>query len=107
MAKFTSTLLPQSNDPQEIQKAILDLLDKINQMTGSDLVGVVFQYAASEAPEGYLLCDGASYKQAEYPALFEVIGVNFGSADGAHFNVPDQGTFTSAPETGMNYIIKA
>ena len=32
MPKFPSTLLPQSNDPKEIQKAALDLLDKINQV---------------------------------------------------------------------------
>jgi hypothetical protein len=31
MAKFDSTILPQTNDPKEIQKLALDLLDKINQ----------------------------------------------------------------------------
>jgi len=33
---FDSTLLPQTNDPQEIQKAVLDLLDKVNQVQSSN-----------------------------------------------------------------------
>ena len=32
---FPSTLLPQTNDPQEIQKAVLDLLAKINTIGGT------------------------------------------------------------------------
>jgi hypothetical protein len=32
---FPSTILPQTNDPQEIQKAVLDLLDKINKIGGT------------------------------------------------------------------------
>ena len=45
-------------------------------------------YGAAAAPTGWLLCDGTSYLQATYPALFAVIGTTFGSADGTHFNVP-------------------
>jgi hypothetical protein len=33
MSNFPSTLLAQTNDPKEIQKADLDLLDKINQIS--------------------------------------------------------------------------
>ena len=32
---YSSALLPQTNDPQEIQKSILDLLQKINQMSST------------------------------------------------------------------------
>jgi hypothetical protein len=32
---FTSTSLPETNDPIEIRKAVLDLLDKINQVAAS------------------------------------------------------------------------
>lgn len=35
MAKFDSTSLPQTNDPKEIQKMGLDLLDKINKTNDS------------------------------------------------------------------------
>ena len=39
MPKFPSTILAQTNDPKEIQKADLDLLDKINQL--SQIVAVL------------------------------------------------------------------
>ena len=56
----------------------------VNNPTGS-----IQAYAGATAPAGYLLCDGASYLQASYAALFAIIGTTFGSADGSHFNVPD------------------
>lgn len=51
--------------------------------------GIIRAYAGASAPGGYLLCDGASYLRADYPALFAIIGTAFGAADGTHFNVPD------------------
>lgn len=36
-----------------------------------------------------LPCNGASLDRTTYPELFAAIGVNWGSADSAHFNVPD------------------
>ena len=92
MAKFPSTLLPQSNEPQEIQKAILDLLDKINQVSTASVAvppGVIHEYAGATAPAGYLLCDGASHRRVDYPALFAAIGTTWGTADSASFNVPN------------------
>lgn len=92
MAKYPSTLLPQSNEPQEIQKAILDLLEKINQVSTAAAAtppGSIQMYGASTAPEGFLLCDGTSYRRVDYPALFAAIGSTFGAADAASFNVPD------------------
>lgn len=55
------------------------------------LIGSIFPYAGSILPlnKGWFLCDGASYLRSEYPDLFAVIGNNFGTADGTHFNVPD------------------
>jgi microcystin-dependent protein len=52
-------------------------------------VGSMYEYGGSTAPSGWLLCDGASYLRTDYPDLFAVIGVLFGSADSTHFNVPD------------------
>lgn len=57
---------------------------KINAPTG-----IIRAYAGATAPDGYLLCDGASYLRADYQALFDIIGTAFGAADGTHFNVPD------------------
>lgn len=52
-------------------------------------VGEVSIFAGSAAPTGWLLCNGASLLRASYPALFAVIGVVYGAADGTHFNVPN------------------
>jgi microcystin-dependent protein len=51
--------------------------------------GSITMYGGTSAPTGYLLCDGTSYLQSAFPALFAAIGVAYGSADGTHFNVPD------------------
>ena len=37
---------------------------------------------------GWLVCDGASYKQSDYPDLYAAIG-NANGGDSANFNVPD------------------
>lgn len=50
--------------------------------------GDIIASGASSRP-GSLLCDGTSYLQSAYPALFAAIGTAYGSADSSHFNVPD------------------
>lgn len=100
--KYSSTLLPQSADPLEIQKAVLDLLKKINEIAGGGAAsvptGAIQMWGKAEAPEGYLLCDGASVERAAYGALYAVIGDTFGSVDAAHFSVPD---FRGVSPTGV------
>jgi microcystin-dependent protein len=51
--------------------------------------GMIMAYGAAAAPDGWLLCDGASLLRASYPELFAVIGTTYGSADGTHFNAPN------------------
>lgn len=51
--------------------------------------GAMIDYGAAAAPMGWLLCDGSSVLQTDYPSLFTAIGTTYGSADGTHFNVPD------------------
>lgn len=51
-------------------------------------LGTVLSFAGQTAPHGYLLCDGASYKVADYPDLYAVIGNTYGG-DTENFNVPD------------------
>lgn len=54
------------------------------------LTGFVTMYAGSAAPTGWHVCDGSSQLRAgSFAALFAVIGSQFGSADGTHFNLPD------------------
>lgn len=52
--------------------------------------GGVVMFAASAAPSGFLLCDGAARSRNTYAALFQVIGVAYGAGDGATtFNLPN------------------
>lgn len=66
-------------------------------------IGTVLSFAGQIAPNGYLLCNGASYKVADYPDLYAVIGNTYGG-DTENFNVPNlidkfiQGSTTSGEE---------
>jgi len=51
-------------------------------------VGIILPYGSETAPDGYLLCDGSSYAETDYPELFAVVGTQFGGSGGS-FNVPD------------------
>jgi len=52
--------------------------------------GVVFPFAGTTAPFGYLVCDGSAVSRAEYKELFQAIGTSHGSGDGSTtFNIPD------------------
>jgi len=67
-------------------------------------IGAIYVHTSATLPKGWLLCDGGSYSQLTYGALFSVIGTTFGGA-GANFNVPN------IPDVGGNsrlrYAIKA
>jgi hypothetical protein len=53
------------------------------------IAGIV-GYAGSTAPAGWLNCNGAAIKRRAYPALFKLIGTDYGIGDGSTtFNIPD------------------
>lgn len=52
-------------------------------------VGAVILWTTTVAPVGWLLCDGTQYVGTTYPALYELIGVTFGSITPGEFQVPD------------------
>lgn len=53
-------------------------------------VGVIWPYAATVAPAGWLACDGAAVSRTTYAKLYAVVGGNYGPGDGSTtFNVPD------------------
>lgn len=100
MPKYSSTMLAQTSDPLEIQKALLDLLKKINEVaeeasgvaaSGGIPTGTVLEYAGSEPPDGgFLLCDGHEVSRVVEARLFAKIGTTWGAGDGINtFNVPD------------------
>jgi len=54
-----------------------------------DTVGQMIDYAGTSAPAGWLIMDGSCQPQASFPALFAVIGSNFGSCSAGSFALPD------------------
>ena len=65
-------------------------------------VGSYIQFAGSQAPAGFLVCNGGGISRTTYSALFAVIGTTYGSGDGSTtFNLPNltdrflQGSSTS------------
>ena len=65
-------------------------------------VGSYIQFAGSQAPAGFLVCNGGEISRTTYSALFAVIGTTYGSGDGSTtFNLPNltdrflQGSTTS------------
>lgn len=58
--------------------------------TGNVPVGTILAFGGSVAPDGFLICDGSAYSVAEYPALYSVIGTNYGyTQSGIDFKIPD------------------
>ena len=65
-------------------------------------VGTIVPFAGSVCPEGWFFCWGATVGRNDYADLFAVIGVNFGSGDGANtFHLPDfRGRFLRGVDCG-------
>lgn len=64
--------------------------------------GSYIQFAGSQAPDGFLVCNGGEISRTTYAKLFAVIGTTYGSGDGSTtFNLPNltdrflQGSTTS------------
>lgn len=67
-------------------------------------VGTLLLYGGTVAPDGYLLCDGATYSIRQYPELFSVLERRGGTPS------PDNGNNFALPSftnNGLSYIIKA
>mgnify|MGYP002519653487 CR=1 FL=1 len=65
-------------------------------------IGSYIQFAGSQAPAGFLVCNGGEISRTTYSTLFSVIGTTYGSGDGSTtFNLPNltdrflQGSTTS------------
>ncbi|NBX50594.1 hypothetical protein EBT25_11815 [bacterium] len=54
-----------------------------------NFVGIIVPFGGSNAPLGWLICNGQSVSRTTYSALFQVIGTIHGSVDSSSFNVPD------------------
>ena len=64
--------------------------DAIKTFAGADLTGMIFAFAGSTIPSGFLLCDGSKVSRTTYKKLFDVIGTTYGAGDGSTtFNLPN------------------
>ena len=81
-----------------------DLTNDSGFLTSADLLptGSYIQFAGSQAPDGFLVCNGGEISRTTYSNLFAVIGTTYGSGDGSTtFNLPNltdrflQGSSTS------------
>ena len=71
--------------------------------TGDTLpVGAIMPFASSDAPTGWLKCNGAAVGRATYADLFAVVGTTYGAGDGSTtFNLPDlRGEFVRGWDDG-------
>ena len=58
--------------------------------SGGAIIGEVRMWAASSAPEKWLLCQGQAIARSTYASLFAVVGEVYGAGDGTTtFNLPD------------------
>lgn len=61
-----------------------------NGADASAPVGSIIYMATAVPPTGYLKCDGSAVSRTTYSALFNILGIFYGSGDGAYtFNIPD------------------
>jgi len=98
IADKTAVLTTQTDDEILINRTSGDTgLYKVSRRNLLDAVptnppGVILPYGGNAAPASWLLCDGAQYRIADYPSLFEAIGYNFGGRStlpSGFFKVPD------------------
>jgi microcystin-dependent protein len=50
--------------------------------------GTIVMYAGSNAPAGWLECNGGSVARASYPELFAAIGTTYGTTGASFFSLP-------------------
>jgi len=71
--------------------------------SGAPPSGAIIMFGGDDAPDGYVLCDGAAISRTTFVNLFNEIGTNFGIGDGATtFNVPDFRTDERYPSGAVN-----
>lgn len=73
-------LVTDEDGYMRVSKVTTNELDCLSGVTSihQKIAGIVHQYAGSNPPDGYLLCDGSFYNTMEYPELFNVIGFTYG-----------------------------
>ena len=105
MQRIKSFITAQLNTKApSVHTHTLSEIDDLGYITGAGLlpIGSYIQFAGSQAPAGFLVCNGGAISRTTYSALFAVIGTTYGGGDGSTtFNLPNltdrflQGSTTS------------
>ena len=88
----TSAADVQAHVPMTVGQLTVGTLTVQNGASGPGVVptGTVVDFAGSNAPAGWLLCNGQAVSRTTYADLFAVIGGYYGAGNGSTtFNVPD------------------
>jgi microcystin-dependent protein len=127
---FTATSADIGNvsnrELQFLDGATSNIQTQLNALSGVGGVpaGSLTMYAGASAPDGWLLCNGASVSRATYSTLFGIVGSTYGGGDGSStFNLPDfrgrapigvgtgagssTGSFTTGAPTGTALTARA
>lgn len=67
-------------------------------------VGSVICYAGSNAPSGWLLCNGNDINRSDYSTLFSIIGTTYGSNSGSTFKLPNLNQKFPMGKSGSNNL---
>lgn len=89
--------------PDECAAYMFDMVDRfLVQKDVCRMIGEIVAYAGSTAPDSrFLVCDGSEVLQADYPALYALIGDTYGAAITNYFKLPDlRGRSISGVGTG-------
>ena len=79
-----------SGQPGEILRQVQKMTDSLKaQMDLLVPVGTIAMYGSDADPEGWLRCDGRTVSRSDYPKLFALLGIRFGSTTVSDFKVPD------------------
>jgi len=89
--------------PEEAAQEFIDANFLTYEMRLCMPIGSVIFGGWNNAPEGFLLCDGASYSTTTYADLFAEIGYKFGGSGGS-FNVPNTANKLPIGKSGTKAI---
>ena len=60
---------PNEDDNTQLYQSIVAMIERVAQIPA----GALMPFAGSTVPTGWLACNGASVRKADYPALYEAI----------------------------------
>jgi microcystin-dependent protein len=87
-----------------VSPSLAFILPKI-KITAMPYLGQITMFACNFAPSGWINCNGQFLPIQGYPALYSVIGLNFGGNGTSNFRVPSMGDVTplgAGPGPGLS-----